>query len=104
MVHRANLAALLLMGTLWAGLLVISGSMIGLSASTVLPGARGPASLFGITIVAAGEYVFLVVVASRIFPKASSRLLAGTELFLASVMFVFLVAAAAVAIVAGANA
>lgn len=103
MIHRANLAALLTMGTLWAGLLVVSGSLIALAAASVLPGARGPANLFGLTIVAAGEYVFLVVVASRVFPQASARLLAGTELFLASVMFILALAALA-ALLAGATA
>ncbi len=103
MVYRANLAALLAIGTLWAALLVVSGAMISLSSGAVLPGTRGPASLFGMTIVAAGEYVFLVVVASRVFPKASGRLLAATELFVAGVMCV-LALAAVIALLVGVTA
>lgn len=66
-----NLTALIVFGALWAGLLVVGGAILAVSASD-----SAIASLLtgGAAAIAAGGFVFQVVVADRLFPMVDRRL------------------------------
>lgn len=98
--HRTNLAVLLALGTLWAALLVVGGSLLPSILRRAWPASGLSALLLGLTVVVAGQYVFLTVVADRLFPRASRRLVAGAELALGALM-VALAGGAGVAAFAG---
>lgn len=83
---RWHVVALLILGTLWAGLLVVGGSLLPSILSRAWPAAGAAALLLGLTVIAAGEYVFLTVVADRVFPRASRRAVSGAELTLGGAM------------------
>ncbi|MEC9374667.1 MAG: hypothetical protein VYC34_12520 [Planctomycetota bacterium] len=77
MVRILNMTALVALGSLWAGILVVIGAMLvagAMPGGLAAPQLRGVASILGLTFLAAGEFVFLVLVADRLFPKASPRL------------------------------
>ena len=87
------LGARLTLGTLWGLTLVIAGVLL------LTPGAMPGigASIERITIpaalwsIASGEFVFLVIVADRIFPQVPARLRVGIETFLGGASVIMLV-------------
>lgn len=95
MMRRANVAMLLAFGSLWAGSLVVTGLTMTTALPAAEPSLRTPAFVGGVTAIAAGQYVFLVVVGTRLFPGASRVAVAAMEtLFGALFVGGFLVAAA----------
>ncbi len=100
-IHRTNLAVLFALGTLWAALLVVGGLLLPSILRRAWPAAGPSAALLGLTVVAAGQYVFLTVVADRLFPRASRRLVAGMEVALGAVMVALAGVAGVVAFAGG---
>lgn len=81
--RAANLTALLVFGTLWAGLLVVGGAMLAASARE---SAYAALLTGGSTAIAAGSFVFQVVVADRVFPRVDRRLADVAEAALAALL------------------
>jgi len=77
--RRLNAIALLSLGTLWAGLLVVGGGLMVARSGAFWPGVQPATVCAGLTGVAAGEFVFAVIVADRLFPQASRRVTATVE-------------------------
>lgn len=67
---RLSTAALALVATVWAGALVVAGLWLVFSAGPRWPMFSVPAALGGWTAVAMGTFVFMFLVADRLFPKA----------------------------------
>ncbi|MFU8828369.1 MAG: hypothetical protein ACNA8P_02940 [Phycisphaerales bacterium] len=59
--------ALLSIGTLWAVILIMMGVKLAASPWPGMP--RESALWFGIASIAAGEFLFMYIVADRVFPK-----------------------------------
>ena len=78
-----NLSALLVFGTLWAGLLVVGGALF---AATSRETVYAALLTGGATSIIAGQFVFLVVVADRVFPRVDRRLADVTEASLAGLI------------------
>ncbi|MEQ9096512.1 MAG: hypothetical protein RIE32_09640 [Phycisphaerales bacterium] len=72
--RRLSTAALALVATAWAGVLVVAGLWLVFSAGPRWPMFSVPAALGGWTAVAMGTFVFMFLVADRVFPKASRTL------------------------------
>ena len=102
MLRRLNLAALLALGTLWAGLLVVGGLALASREWVPGPAATGAGLAGGLTAIAAGQFVFLVVVGDRLFPGASRTVVTVTELAL-GLMFLLGAAWTAVSLALGAS-
>lgn len=81
--RTVNLSALLVFGTLWAGLLVVGGALL-----AAVPRDMIYASLLtgGATAVIAGQFVFQVVVADRLFPQVDRRVADVTEAAMAGLI------------------
>lgn len=100
LVRGLNLTALLVFGALWAGLLVVGGAVLVVSAR----GASTAALLSGgATAVIAGGFVFQVVVADRLFPRVDRRLADLSQASLGLVL-VLGIALTALLIIEGKNA
>lgn len=69
--RRLSTAALALVATAWAGALVIAGMWLVFSAGPRWPMFSVPATLGGWTAMAMGTFVFMFLVADRVFPKAA---------------------------------
>ncbi|MEQ8843563.1 MAG: hypothetical protein RIB58_01815 [Phycisphaerales bacterium] len=82
---RLSTAALALVATVWAAGLVIAGLWLVFSARPRWPMFSVPATLGGWTAMAMGTFVFMFLVADRVFPKA-----ARTVGWVAEVAFVVL--------------
>lgn len=82
-----NLAALLLFGSLWAGLLVVGGALLAASAQRTVYAALLSG---GAAAIAAGGFVFQVVVADRVFPRVDRRVADITEASLAGLLIIAL--------------
>ncbi|MEO1277713.1 MAG: hypothetical protein AAFV77_02020 [Planctomycetota bacterium] len=67
---RLSTAALALVATVWAAALVIAGLWLVFSAGPRWPMFSVPATLGGWTAMAMGTFVFMFLVADRIFPQA----------------------------------
>jgi len=89
---RLSTAALALVATVWGGALVIAGLWLVFSAGPRWPMFSVPATLGGWTAMAMGTFVFMFLVADRVFPKA-----ARTVGWVAEVAFVVLFTAGCVA-------
>lgn len=75
--RRLIAAAVVLLGSLWAAALVISGALM--ASGTAFSAFRDYTTLLGLTFIGAGQFVFLVIVADRMFPRADRRLVAVVE-------------------------
>lgn len=77
--HRLNLLGLLVLGTIWAMVLVIGGAVVAVHPPAAW-GWMGPAArLGGLAAIAGGQFVFLVVVADRLCPGANRAVVASVE-------------------------
>ena len=83
--RRLTTAALALVATAWAGALVVAGMWLVFSAGPRWPMFSVPATLGGWTAMAMGTFVFMFLVADRVFPRA-----ARTVGWVAEVAFVVL--------------
>ncbi|TVQ64190.1 MAG: hypothetical protein EA379_02310 [Phycisphaerales bacterium] len=102
MLRWVNLLALVALGTVWAGLLVVGGYALA-SYGWFASGASARAGLAGgLTAIAAGQFVFLVVVGDRLFPGASRVSVMVAELGFGS-LFVIGAAMTAMSLVFGAT-
>ncbi len=72
-VRRLNFLALLALGSTWAGALTIIGALLLTRDLINWPGLDSLGRTIGVTFIAAGQFVFLVVVADRMFPRANPR-------------------------------
>lgn len=77
--HRLNLLGLLALGTLWAMVLVIGGAVVAAAPPSAWGWMGGAARLAGLTAIAGGQFVFLVVVADRVCPGANRGVVASVE-------------------------
>lgn len=68
---RLSTAALALVATAWSAALVIAGLWLVFSAGPRWPMFSVPATLGGWTAMAMGTFVFMFLVADRVFPKAA---------------------------------
>lgn len=82
MMQRLNLAALLTLGTLWAGLLVVGGLALVAQAGASDDALAAPTFAGGLTAIVAGQFVFLSVVADRVVPHAPRPFVASAECLL----------------------
>lgn len=78
--------------TLWASALVFIGLTLALGAGETMPLAFQPMPLavrvvLGLTAVAAGLLVFMCLVADRLFPRASRRVVWWGEIAMCVVLF-----------------
>lgn len=100
--HRATVAALAALGTLWAAVLVVGGAVL----ATLGPGhwpEMGLGSLLaGLTAVAAGEFVFLAIVGDRLFPASRRTLLGAGELIFGGAFVLGAIGTVAALLAAGA--
>lgn len=78
--QRISLGVRLIASAAWAWLMVVSGWWAVLSGPREWPILKGVSLLGGITMAAGGQLVFMVLVADRLFPYASRRLMLGLEL------------------------
>ncbi len=85
--RTANLIALLVFGSLWAGLLVVGGALLAASAERMIYAALLSGGAAGI---AAGGFVFQVVVADRLFPRVDRRVADVAEASLAGLLIIAL--------------
>lgn len=92
------------LGALWAGLLVVGGALLAASSDRWWPGLALVAWLLGATVIAAGEYVFVVMVGDRLFPGASRSVVAAIELTLGIGMAALALGAGLSAIASGGDA
>lgn len=97
MVVRAlNFTALLVFGTLWSVLLVVGGALLSTRAQGFPPSLFPMVVVLGLTSVCAGQYVFLTVVADRLFPGVRREVAMGAEITLVGLMVAGLFAIAAI--------
>lgn len=78
--QRIGLSVRVLAAAAWAWLMVVCGWWAILSGPLEWPILRGMSLLSGLTMAAGGQLVFMVLVADRVFPGASRRMMLGLEL------------------------
>jgi len=86
MTKRMNTVAVMGLGALWAGTLVVSGATLAGGGSPIATSLGTLGVLAGVTFVAAGQFVFMVVVADRMFPRVERRVRASGEAFVAAAL------------------
>ena len=79
-------AVLIALGALWSVLLVVGGALVATRSSSALPTLSPVLACGGITAMIAGQFVFLVVVADRIFPNVQRRIALVSEAILAAAL------------------
>jgi hypothetical protein len=83
-VRSVNTYAVMILGTLWAILLVVGGSLLPTSGAwNDMPAMRPVLLVGGFTAVVAGCFVFVVIVADRLFPHVEAHIAMWTEIALA---------------------
>lgn len=97
--RRAIRAVLVLTATPWALALSVGGLWLALSGWEVLPAARAACVVGGAFWIVSGQLLFMCLVADRLFPRASQRLVGPLEIG-SSVAVILLFALAAAALVA----
>jgi len=85
--RTVHLTALLLFGSLWAGLLIVGGALLAASAQRLVYAALLSG---GAAAIAAGGFVFQVVVADRLFPRVDRRVADIAEASLAGLLVIAL--------------
>ncbi len=94
MLRGLNMFVLMATSWAWATLLVVGGASLAVSPPTGLGPWKGKiVVLAGLAGVAAGVFVFEVIVADRLFPKARRPLTLSVELFSGAFMLIFTAAA-----------
>ncbi len=89
--RRAFRAMLILTATPWAAALTVTGLWLAFTGWKVLPGARIACVIGGAFWVVSGQLLFMCLVADRLFPRASRRLVGASEIGLsAAVVGLFL--------------
>lgn len=68
-----SLALLALAATTWAGVLVVCGLWLLLNAPNRWPGVADQCRVGGISCLACGQFIFLVLVADRVYPRLARR-------------------------------
>ncbi|MBL8760661.1 MAG: hypothetical protein JNL50_05095 [Phycisphaerae bacterium] len=68
--------------TAWAGTLLLTGLWIAMNGPTRWPVPRELCLVGGLSLLAGGQFLFLVLVADRVFPRASSRVVWAVEVVL----------------------
>jgi len=66
-------------GWAWSMLLVVGGAFLATRSGEFPPGSRSAIVVGGVTSVLAGQFVFLVMVADRLFPRVRWGLRFGVE-------------------------
>lgn len=100
--HRVNLLGLLVLGTIWAMVLVIGGAVVAVSPPDAWGWMGLGSRLGGIAAIAGGQFVFLVVVADRLCPGANRAVVASVE-GISGGLFAVALLATIVALAAGAT-
>lgn len=100
--HRATVAALASLGTLWAAVLVVGGAMLATLGPRHWPDMGSASLLAGLTAVAAGEFVFLAIVGDRLFPASRRTLLGAGELMFGGAFVLGAIGTVAALLAAGA--
>ncbi|MFI4915525.1 MAG: hypothetical protein ACIAS6_03325 [Phycisphaerales bacterium JB060] len=91
---RLSTLLLALVATVWGGALVVAGLWLVFSAGPRWPMFSVPAALGGWTAVAMGTFVFMFLVADRVFPRAGRAVGWAIEVALVAVFCIGLVATA----------
>lgn len=99
--RSVNLLMLVTVGWAWGMLLVVGGAWLATRAAE-FPAVRPAVVIGGITSVLAGQFVFLVMVADRLFPGVRRELKVATEMTLAALLVMGV--AATITILAGVGA
>lgn len=74
-----SLAAVSLIATVWAGVMVLLGLAVLHAGRGLLPVPDAMFSFLGLGAVSGGQFVFMVLVADRLFPRAHRRMTALAE-------------------------
>lgn len=85
--RRLSLTLLVLAGTAWGGLLTTAGLWLLLIAGDQSALGPWPRLIGGLTAAGAGLLVFMCLVADRLFPRASRRVVVWSELLASLVVF-----------------
>lgn len=93
MLHRLNMLLLLASAWAWATLLLVGGAILATSRISFGPWSRTNMALVGLAGLAAGMFVFGVIVADRLFPRADRRLTFTFEITTGVMMVLFSIAA-----------
>lgn len=98
MLRGLNMFVLLTTSWAWATLLVVGGASLAVSPPSGLgPWKSASMSLAGLAGIAAGVFVFEVIVADRLFPRARRKLTLSVEIASGALMLIFTAAAVFVA-------
>lgn len=92
--RRLSTAALALVATPWAGALVVAGLWLVFSAGPRWPMFSEAATLGGWTAIAMGTFVFMFLVADRVFPRAARAMGWACEVVLVALFCIGFVATA----------
>lgn len=84
--RSVNLMMLLSVGWAWGVLLVVGGAWLATRSAEFPPASRPAVVVGGVTSVLAGQFVFLVMVADRLFPGVRRDVKMITELALAALL------------------
>jgi hypothetical protein len=99
MLRGLNTFALLATSWAWATLLVVGGLSLAVSPPSGLgPWKSASVTLAGLAGVAAGFFVFEVIVADRVFPRARRPMTLSVEIIAGALMLIFTGAAVFVAL------
>jgi hypothetical protein len=93
MLHRLNMLLLFASAWAWATLLLVGGAILATSKISFGPWSRTDMALVGLAGAAAGLFVFGVIIADRLFPKANRKLTFTIEITTGSMMVLFTIAA-----------
>lgn len=74
---------LLALGALWSVVLIVGGALVATRSGEAIPSLTPVLACGGVTAMIAGQFVFLVVVADRLFPRVQRRLAVVAEIILA---------------------
>lgn len=103
LVHRTTTLLLVALGTLWAMILVVGGLMVLGEVGPTGGGLARAGVAAALTAVAAGQFVFLVVVGDRLFPEARRSVAGRAEALFGGLFCVGAVATVVLAAGSGAE-
>jgi hypothetical protein len=96
-----SLTVLALVATTWAVAMVVSGLWLLGGGGASLPMPPSVRRMWALLLIACGQYVFVVVVANRLFPAVGSRPVIWYTLELPTIAFVGVLTLAVLALYAG---
>lgn len=79
---RLGAAVRAVAATAWAGTLLLTGMWVAMNGPDRWPVPKELCLLGGVALLSGGQFLFLVLVADRMFPRASSRLVWMVEVLL----------------------